>query len=122
MPSSSRVLDAGFVSDARGQDKEHDSAAKLASGDPAALWLCGRYLGQRLDRERGRASSELVALHREVTRRLADPKASEARERLRRRVEMAKVLRWRVGSVRSELDGSAAASLEQMRRRSASQF
>jgi len=96
--------------------------AALATGDRAELWLYDRYLGQRLDAERGRAPAVLAALYREVASRLANPKASETATRLRRRIEMAKVLRWRGGAVRSELDGTAAAALEQMRQRYRSQF
>jgi len=91
--------------------------AALAANDKAVLYLLGRYIGMRLDREPGRVAPELRAVHRQITERFADPKLGEKRHTAERRVAMAKLLGGRIDLARRQLDGRHDAMLADMRRR-----
>jgi len=104
----------------------------LASDDRPLLVLWHRYLGLRLEAERqqGRrvgphdADAAAFAVFRDLEARvLGDPeKRQERRRALEQRISNAKVLEYRARSARSTADGTAAASLDEMRRRYAALF
>jgi len=90
--------------------------AALAAQDRALSYLYGRYLARRLEAEPGRASVELLAVARELAEAVADPKARETAERLRRKVNSSKVLDGRIDLARRRIDGRHDAMLAGMRR------
>jgi hypothetical protein len=88
----------------------------LAANDRPLLYLMDRYVGMRIDRDGARRDPALVAVHREMAERFKDPKLGEKREKLERKIDMAKLLNGRIGIARRELDGSWDAMLNNMRR------
>lgn len=77
----------------------------LAVDDKAELWLLDRYVGMRVDRERGRVDPEIAKLQREIAERARDPKAGGKRKNLEQRISSAQVLDGRVRLHRSHVDG-----------------
>ena len=89
--------------------------AALAANDRALLYLLSRYVGQRIDRDGGRRDPALVAVHREIVERFADPKLGEKREKAERKISMAKLLNSRIDMERRQIDGRWDAMLNNMR-------
>ena len=88
----------------------NQAQAALASRDTARIYLLGRYLGQRIEAERGRgngrADPDLLAVVRDLAATFDGQGLAERRRDLETKIRRAKALPIAVSTDRRQIDGS----------------